>query len=406
VYEVLDGEEFERRFNDLRKVRSKVKASGTERPFSRMYNFYILEHGDKWARTGTKFRPRCEAGQPTPEILAAVRAFSSTASTPSTPRTPSSVASSSSSRVLSVASAGQAVYPASPKRDGPLASPRTSARPHAAPRAVYEAETSRSRPRDATSVQRATSAPVTASHVRAPPASPRHQPRMPPSAAAVAAPPPTSSRVLGKRPAANYQDDRDNMPAEQRARLSEHIYRSFRHNGVPVDAHPRPVAPGPGPNAHHAHHHNHAAGKVERFPFGTPSYQHNHREEAAYAKVHHAAVPFTTHAHSDFTTHDMERAQEQQQVQAMDHFVPSDMYRAPSPIEIDDASSGFPSPECLLAIAGDFVGSPLDLGDPELPLFGMDEDALGTSGRDHTLLKQPYENENEEAWAALREVMW
>jgi hypothetical protein len=40
------------RFNDLRKVRSKVKAAGTERPFSRMYNFYILEHGDKWARTG------------------------------------------------------------------------------------------------------------------------------------------------------------------------------------------------------------------------------------------------------------------------------------------------------------------------------------------------------------------
>jgi hypothetical protein len=82
------------------------------------------------------------------------------------------------------------------------------------------------------------------------------------------------------------------------------------------------------------------------------------------------------------------------------------MYRAPSPIEIDDASSGFPSPECLLAIAGDFVGSPLDLGDPELPLFGIEEDSLGTSGRDHSLLKQPFEHENEDAWAALREVMW
>ena len=54
-----------RRFNELRKVRNKSKPSGVERPFSRMYNFFVLESGDKWARTGTKFRPRNSKGLPT-----------------------------------------------------------------------------------------------------------------------------------------------------------------------------------------------------------------------------------------------------------------------------------------------------------------------------------------------------
>ena len=58
------------RFNELRKVRNKSKPSGVERPFSRMYNFFVLESGDKWARTGTKFRPRNSKGLPTPGALA------------------------------------------------------------------------------------------------------------------------------------------------------------------------------------------------------------------------------------------------------------------------------------------------------------------------------------------------
>jgi hypothetical protein len=66
VYEVIHGENFETRFNELRKVRNKSKPSGVERPFSRMYNFFVLESGDKWARTGTKFRPRNSKGYPTP----------------------------------------------------------------------------------------------------------------------------------------------------------------------------------------------------------------------------------------------------------------------------------------------------------------------------------------------------
>ena len=59
------------RFNELRKVRSKPKAAGTERPFSRMYNFFVLEQGDKWAKTGTRFKPRSAAGYPRPETVTA-----------------------------------------------------------------------------------------------------------------------------------------------------------------------------------------------------------------------------------------------------------------------------------------------------------------------------------------------
>ena len=53
-----------RRFNELRKVRNKTKMTGPERPFSRMYNFYVLEQGDKWAKTGTRFKPRRADGYP------------------------------------------------------------------------------------------------------------------------------------------------------------------------------------------------------------------------------------------------------------------------------------------------------------------------------------------------------
>jgi hypothetical protein len=51
-YVVLDGSKFEDRFNQLRKVRQKHKNGSVERPFSRMHNFYVLDRGDKWAKTG------------------------------------------------------------------------------------------------------------------------------------------------------------------------------------------------------------------------------------------------------------------------------------------------------------------------------------------------------------------
>ena len=45
-------------------MRKRFKASGIERPFSRMYNFFTLEHGEKWGKTGTRFKPIAAAGYP------------------------------------------------------------------------------------------------------------------------------------------------------------------------------------------------------------------------------------------------------------------------------------------------------------------------------------------------------
>jgi len=68
TYEVLNGEKFESRFNELRRVRNKEKTGGSERPFSRMHNFFVLASGEKWARTGTKFRPLNSKGFPDPPV--------------------------------------------------------------------------------------------------------------------------------------------------------------------------------------------------------------------------------------------------------------------------------------------------------------------------------------------------
>uniref|UniRef100_A0A7S4U5Z9 Uncharacterized protein n=2 Tax=Guillardia theta TaxID=55529 RepID=A0A7S4U5Z9_GUITH len=58
TFVVVDGERFEERFKQLRKVRQKQKEGSRERPFSRMHNFYVLEFGDRWAKTGSIFRPK------------------------------------------------------------------------------------------------------------------------------------------------------------------------------------------------------------------------------------------------------------------------------------------------------------------------------------------------------------
>lgn len=57
-YEVMDGFKFEEKFNQLRRVRQRHKNGTAERPFSRMHNFYVLERGEKWAKTGSLFRPK------------------------------------------------------------------------------------------------------------------------------------------------------------------------------------------------------------------------------------------------------------------------------------------------------------------------------------------------------------
>ncbi len=54
----MDGFRFEERFNQLRRVRQRHKNGTAERPFSRMHNFYVLERGEKWAKTGSLFRPK------------------------------------------------------------------------------------------------------------------------------------------------------------------------------------------------------------------------------------------------------------------------------------------------------------------------------------------------------------
>jgi len=57
IFQVVDGARFEAKFNLLRKTRQKPKDGTAERPFSRMHNFFTLV-GDKWAKSGSIFRPK------------------------------------------------------------------------------------------------------------------------------------------------------------------------------------------------------------------------------------------------------------------------------------------------------------------------------------------------------------
>ena len=63
-YEVLDGPRFEERFNSLRLTRGKRKAEAIDRPFARMHVHFELLRGDKWAGTGSAFRPRVPLEEP------------------------------------------------------------------------------------------------------------------------------------------------------------------------------------------------------------------------------------------------------------------------------------------------------------------------------------------------------
>ena len=45
-------------------MRKKQNPSSSERPFSRMYTFFSLKHGDKWSKTGTLFKPLGPPGYP------------------------------------------------------------------------------------------------------------------------------------------------------------------------------------------------------------------------------------------------------------------------------------------------------------------------------------------------------
>mmetsp|Transcript_27507 Transcript_27507/g.62389 ORF Transcript_27507/g.62389 Transcript_27507/m.62389 type:complete len:670 (-) Transcript_27507:2287-4296(-) len=66
AYVVLDGRAFENRFNELRYTRGKKVDNARNRPFSRMPTHFTLIRGEKWAATGTMFRPKREDGKVLP----------------------------------------------------------------------------------------------------------------------------------------------------------------------------------------------------------------------------------------------------------------------------------------------------------------------------------------------------
>lgn len=350
VYEVLDGDEFERRFNELRKVRNKVKAAGTERPFSRMYNFYVLETGDKWAKTGTRFRPRCAAGQPTAEILSFVRSMDSLKSSPSSSPRASSITkpiAAPSSFVVAPAPASAAAdteRPSQPPR-------RVTSRTTPAVKSIYQEEA------DAVAAaaspgSRSLQQDIAPAHVRHPPAAPRQKPAMPPLS------------ILGKRHASSL--DEEAMPTTPS--LSDQIYRAFRNAGVSTS--PRGSYPFDSPRqADYARGH--------KILLMAQHGQHG-SERDIYAE-HSSSAAYSPH-------HDVE-SQQAPDMRSYDKF--DSMSYHSEPIEIDDASSGFPSPETLFGLVGEFTGSPLDLGDPELPLFGIEDAGVireGTALKDHCLM--------------------
>ena len=57
-YEVLNGAMFEEKFNGLRCTRGKRKEQAVDRPFARMHTYFVLVRGEKWAGTGSAFRPK------------------------------------------------------------------------------------------------------------------------------------------------------------------------------------------------------------------------------------------------------------------------------------------------------------------------------------------------------------
>jgi hypothetical protein len=64
LYIVLDGAGFEARFDEVRCTRAKRSEASNSRPFSRMHSHYSLVRGEKWAKTGSAFRAKDAAQDP------------------------------------------------------------------------------------------------------------------------------------------------------------------------------------------------------------------------------------------------------------------------------------------------------------------------------------------------------
>ena len=61
-YEVLDGPLFAAGLDALRRRRPKRSAAAPDRPFARMHTHFVLARGERWAGTGSAFRPRPSNG--------------------------------------------------------------------------------------------------------------------------------------------------------------------------------------------------------------------------------------------------------------------------------------------------------------------------------------------------------
>jgi hypothetical protein len=72
-YEVIDGPRFEERFNALRCRRERRKEESVYRPFARMPTYFTLMRGEKWAGTGTAFRPRMKTGDVLTQAISDVK---------------------------------------------------------------------------------------------------------------------------------------------------------------------------------------------------------------------------------------------------------------------------------------------------------------------------------------------
>lgn len=57
-FQVIDGPQFEKDYCALRMTRIKKNQAAPDRPFAQMYRAYTMVQGEKWASTGTVFKPK------------------------------------------------------------------------------------------------------------------------------------------------------------------------------------------------------------------------------------------------------------------------------------------------------------------------------------------------------------
>lgn len=194
--------------------------------------------------------------------------------------------------------------------------------------------------------------------------------------------PPAS--VLGKRPASALDAAPSTLNLPASGSLQDQIYAAFKQHGISPDP-PRsrypfgaPDAPGAGRDVEYRGD-AYSATSAEMAFSSHPSSQHHHHHHHHQPLERHIKAPVSSAGHyahpADFSHVDVYNSDRSYGMPYED------------PIEIDDASSGFPSPETIFGVEEEFTGSPLDLGEPELPLFSLDEDSReGTALRDHSLL--------------------